>query len=81
MIMNLGIHVIKNPAGTYSFVGTLPATLGNIVKADRAAIMGNRTLDERAPNGDIQMIKFPVFVTRADAIIYADERGFEVSGK
>ena len=75
------IHVIKNPAGSYSFVGTLPVALGNVVKADRSAIYGNRTLDERAPNGDIQMIKFPVFHSRAAAILHADSRGFEVSGE
>jgi hypothetical protein len=76
--MNYGIHVIKNPAGTYSFVGTLPADLGDVVTADRAAIYGNRTLDKRGPNNEIQMIKFPVFHSRANAILHADSRGYEV---
>lgn len=80
MFDNLGIHIIKNPAGTYSFVGTLPAALGNVVKADRAAIYGNRTLNERGPNNEILMIKFPVFHARAGAILHADKRGFAVSG-
>lgn len=25
---NFGLHVITNPAGTYSFVGTIPVELG-----------------------------------------------------
>ena len=75
MYNNLGLHVIKNPAGTYSYVGTIPVFLGDIVKADRAAIMGNRTLSQRGPNGEIQMVRFPVFKTRADAILHAESRG------
>lgn len=28
---NFGLHIINNPAGTFSFVGTVPATLSHIV--------------------------------------------------
>jgi hypothetical protein len=78
MFSNLGLHVIKNPAGTYSYVGSIPYVLGTVVKADRAAVLGNRTLNERAANGDIQMIKFPVFQTEAEAVAHAASRGHTV---
>ncbi len=74
------IHVNKCPTGRYNFVGTLPAALGDVVIATRAAILGNATIDERGPKYEIMAIKFPTFNTRAAAILHADSRGFEVSG-
>ena len=75
---NLGVHITHNPAGTYSFVGTLPAALGDVVKADRAAIYGNRTLNQRGPENEIMMLKFPVFLTLAGAYGHAKDRGVTV---
>lgn len=31
--MKLGLHVIENPSGTYSFVGSVPYNLGYVTKA------------------------------------------------
>ena len=30
-IGNFGLHIIKNPAGTFSFVGTVPSGLNGII--------------------------------------------------
>jgi hypothetical protein len=73
MIGNLGLHVIKNPAGTYSYVGSIPKVLGMEVPASTSAVMGQRAYrDER---GDIVELRFPVFKTEADAREYAAAHG------
>lgn len=58
---NLGLHVIKNPAGTFSFVGTVPAALATWVPASTAAVMGGRAVT--APNGAVVEPEWPVFPT------------------
>ena len=76
MFNNLGVHVIKNPAGTFSFVGTLPMVLADMVPAASDDIRGGRAYT--APNGSIVAPKFPVFTSREDAISYARNRGIQV---
>jgi len=77
MLTNLGVHVILNPAGTYSFVGTLPAVLGESVKATVADILAGRA--EMNPHtGEAMTLKFPVFPSREAAIIYAENRGVKI---
>ena len=70
---NYGLHVIKNPAGTYSFVGSIPIELGSKVKPTCSDIMAGRTVSE---SGQSFAIKFPVFDTSADAVEYAKNKGF-----
>lgn len=76
MFGNLGLHVIKNPAGTFSYVGSIPTDLGRQVPATTAAVMGQRAF--RADDGSIVEWKFPVFATREEAVQFAAERGHEV---
>ena len=42
MFGNVGLHVIKFPSGRYGYVGSVPSSLGNEVKANRSDIMGGR---------------------------------------
>ena len=44
--MNLGLHILKNPAGTYSYVGNVPAALCDVVPADRDDVMGGRAFTD-----------------------------------
>lgn len=71
--------VIKNPAGTYSYVGRIPVVLGNQVPATVADIMGGRAhrYNEDTP-GDCYTWKFPNFPTRTEAVEFAAQRGVEV---
>ena len=76
MFKNMGVHVLKNPAGTYSFVGRIPASLGNKVPANREDIMGGRAFDD---SGRAMTYKFPVFKTEHDARKHAKNCGVELS--
>jgi len=76
MFGNLGLHVMKNPAGTYSYVGSLPVALAEVVPADRAAVLGQRAFVDA--DGNTVMYKFPVFATRDEAMSFAEEKGFDV---
>jgi len=76
MFGNLGLHVLKNPAGTYSYVGSIPVELASVVPADRAAVLGQRAFFDE--EGNLKMYKFPVFKTRAEAMSFAEEKGFDV---
>lgn len=71
------INIIKNPAGTYSYVSwRLPLALADFVPADRAAIMGGRCVD--TPAGPMEP-KWPSFKTSTEAVEYARQRGFEAA--
>lgn len=77
MFGNLGVHVDCAPSGRWCFVGTLPKRLGDIVKADKAALIGGRAFEDG--NGGYAMIKFPTFETEAQARSYAASRGVELN--
>ena len=72
-----GLHVIKNPAGTYSFVGSVPSSLGNIVPANSSDIMALRAWEN--DNGELFVVKFPVFKNKKDAVNYASKYGYLVN--
>lgn len=76
MFGNLGLHVIKNPAGTYSYVGSIPTVLGYTVPANTSAVLGCRAFRNDA--GELVEWKFPVFKSRGDAILFAVLKGCEV---
>lgn len=76
MFGNLGVHISKNPAGTYSFVGHLPATLGNTRIATTADVMAGRSYFNE--HGTLVAVYFPVFPTSAEAKTHAAARGVEV---
>ena len=75
MFGNLGLHVIHNPAGTYSYVGSLPVTLARSVPATMSDTLGGRSF--RGENGELCAYKFPVFQTEADAVAFAKSHGFD----
>jgi hypothetical protein len=77
--MSFGLHVLKNPAGTFSFFGDVPSALANLVPATKADVMGGRAFkDHDFGTGGLLTYRFPVFHSRDAAIDYADVRGFPV---
>lgn len=76
MFGNLGLHIIKNPAGTYSYVGSVPAVLGMEIPANTSAVLGCRAY--RNERGELVELKFPTFKSEADAREYASAHGCEV---
>jgi hypothetical protein len=76
MFSNLGLHVILNPAGTFSFVGSIPMALATMVPATAADVMAGRAVT--GPDGAILAPKFPVFPTRDAAVAFAASKGFTV---
>lgn len=68
----MNIHIIKNPAGTYSFVGCLPSVLGDEVDATKADVLGCRAYLNEA--GELKVIKFPSFPTYDEAAAHAQVR-------
>ena len=76
MFGNLGLHVIKNPAGTFSYVGSIPVVLAVAVPASMSAVMGQRSFRNAA--GEILEWKFPVFSSRDQAVNFAVAKGLEV---
>lgn len=73
---NLGLHVFKNPAGTFSYVGSIPKSLAQLVPASDSDVMGGRAFSDDV--GNILTYKFPTFKTREAAINFAETHGFSV---
>ena len=73
--MNYGLHIIRNPAGTYSYVGTIPTELATMKPTTRDDVMGGRAFSK---DGAVFTWKFPVFNTRQAAIQHAAEHGYHV---
>ena len=67
------LSVIKNPTGTYSYVGSVPHCLGKEVKATRADVMGGRA--RKNSKGEMVTIKFPIFESKEAAVKFAAEKG------
>ena len=74
--MNLGLHIIKYPTGTYGYVGRCPVELGEPVPATKADVMGGRSYWGK--NGELLTIKWPVFATRQEAIDHAASVGITI---
>ncbi|MHA1962824.1 MAG: hypothetical protein ACW99U_21755 [Candidatus Thorarchaeota archaeon] len=70
------LSIIKNPAGTYSYVGNIPTVLGNEVPATVDDVRGQRW--HKNHHGDTMTWKFPVFATEQDAIDHAASRGITI---
>lgn len=74
-MMNLGLHVIQNPVGTFSYVGSIPMALATMRPATDYDVMAMRAV--RNPmTGELVAPKFPTFATKAEAVAFAAERGF-----
>jgi len=76
MLGNFGTHIHHNPAGTYSFVGTIPLVLAETVKPTTADIMAGRYFTD--PNGKAHGYKFPTFDTEAKGREFAASKGVEL---
>ena len=71
-----GLHIIKNPAGSFSYVGSIPASLGTETPASPPDVMGGRAFKNKS--GELVTLQFPVFQTRGDAILFATLHGEQV---
>jgi len=71
------LYVIQNPAGTFSFVGSVPTDLLEKVPATRSDVMGLRAFRDEA--GDLCAWKAPTFPTLGAALVFAESRGAKVA--
>lgn len=69
---SFGLHLIKNPGGTYSFVGTVPADLMFEEGATQEQINNAKQFGERFGP------KKRIFKTSAEALTVAKEKGYKV---
>jgi hypothetical protein len=77
MFGNLGLHVIHNPAGTFSFVGSLPIEMATMFPATKSDVMAGRAI--RNNSGELVCPKWPCFASRFDAVAFAQDAGFTVT--
>lgn len=73
MFQNMGLHVIKNPANSFSYVGSIPASLGEKHEPTTADIMAGRCIVDE---DSTYVVKFPTFDTRQRAIQHANNHGY-----
>jgi len=73
--MKLGLHVIKNPNETYSFVGNVPVELAYVTKAGNTVTPEEAESQHRLPS-NYRMIKCRVFSSENDAWLEAARLGF-----
>ena len=73
--MNLGLHVIENPSGTFSFVGTVPVQLGYTTKAGNTVTPEEVESQHRLPS-NYRTIKTRSFASKDEAWREAARLGF-----
>lgn len=71
-----GIHLTKNPAGTYSFVGDIPISLCILDVATKADVMAGRAFKDRY--GVMVAPKTPCFSSIDEGVKYAKAKGHSV---
>jgi hypothetical protein len=78
--MNLGLHVIKNPNNTYSFVGRVPYELGFTHKDGRILTKNDSEFvaDQLRLPFNVRAIKTRVFQSNVAAAMIASELGYKV---
>lgn len=72
--MNLGLHLIKNPNETYSFVGSVPVALAFVTKAGNSVSAAEVEGQMRLP-ASYRTIKNRVFSCPDDAWLEAKRIG------
>lgn len=72
---NLGLHLIKNPNDTYSFVGNVPYQLAYTTKAGNAVTAEEVESQLRLP-ASYRTIKRRIFQSEAEALREAARHGF-----
>lgn len=75
--MNLGIHLILNPAGTYSFKGTIPVQLGWVNK-DGSLLTIEEAVEVARSNYPAMLAKARVFKYPDEALEAAEKLGVHV---
>ena len=72
---NLGLHLLENPNGTYSFVGSVPVKLAYVTKA------GNFVTEQEVENqlmlpASYRTIKTRIFQSKDEAWLEAARLGY-----
>lgn len=75
---NFGLHLIKNPNETYSFVGNVPCVLGYVTKAGNTVSNEEITSQLMLP-ASYRTIKNRVFTSIYEALREAQRLGFNVN--
>ncbi len=75
--MNLGLHLILNPAGTYSFKGSVPVQLSWVNK-DGSFLSIEESIEVARANYPAMLAKSRVFELAADALEAAEKLGAHV---
>ncbi len=77
MLRNLGTHLHHLPSGRWGFVGTLPTSLGKIVPATTADVLGLRAWRNEA--GNLVTWRFPAFDSEEAARKFAADAGVKLA--
>lgn len=72
----MGIHLMKNPAGTWSFTGTIPVELGWLNK-DGSELNPKQAKEVARANMPAMLAKTRVFKTSKEAIKVAKKYGYK----
>ena len=72
---NFGLHLIENPSGTYSFVGSVPCQLGFVTKAGNTVTNEEVESQLRLP-ASYRTIKTRSFQSEDSAWLEASRLGF-----
>ena len=71
MLGNMGVHVLRCPTGVWTFAGTIPVALCDIVPASAAALLWQRAYLDGA--GNAVEARRRLFETEAEAREFAAE--------
>lgn len=73
--MSLGLHLIQNPSGSFSFVGSVPAKLAYVTRAGNYVSDDEVEKNLRLPS-NLRMIKNRVFQSETEAWLEASRLGY-----
>jgi len=76
--MSYGLHIIKNPNNTYSFVGSVPVELGYVTKAGNTVTIKEVASQLLLP-ASYRTIKNRVFTSIDAAMLEASRLGYNVN--
>ena len=80
MFTKMGLHIIQNPAGGYSFVGSVPMVLAYRNRIDNTPLsedMANK-VSQFGPGLFRQTVKSVSYPTREEALEAATQAGYTV---
>lgn len=76
---NLGLHLLENPNGTFSFVGRVPCQLGYVTKTGNMVTNEEVESQRRLP-ANYRTIKTRVFTSKDEAWLEAARLGYANKG-